>query len=158
MMKNLNYKINFLCATVFFFFMGGNAIAQKNYTFYALDNTAQSHYLNPAFKPSANVYVSFPLIPMQSFGVSNSGFNMSHLLQKRSQDDSLQLSPDQVINKLGKRNFITIESYNEIFAFGFRVKKNYFQPIKRKFYLHQGFISTGSGRKWKVIFRGTSKF
>ena len=125
-MNNSNFKYNFLWATVIFFFIGGSAIAQKNYTFYALDNTAQSHFLNPAFKPAAKVYVSFPLIPMQSFGVSNSGFNLSHVLQKRSQDDSLQLTPDKVIGKMGKRNFMTVESYNQIFAFGFRVKKNYF--------------------------------
>ncbi len=125
-MKNLNITRNFLWAMLIFFHIGGSTFAQKNYTFYALDNTAQSHYLNPAFKPSANVYVSFPLIPMQSFGVSNSGFNLNHLLHKRAHDDSLQFDPAQVVSKLGKRNFLTFESYNELFAFGFRVKKNYF--------------------------------
>lgn len=125
-MKNFNFKIYFLLAVVFSLFIETTSFAQKNYTFYALDNTAQSHYLNPAFKPSANVYVSFPLIPMQSFGVSNSGFNLNHLLQKRSQDDSLQLAPEKVVSKLGKVNYLTFESYNELFAFGFRVKKNYF--------------------------------
>ena len=99
-MKNLNYNMNFLWATILFLVIGGNSFAQKNYTFYALDNTAQSHYLNPAFKPSANVYVSFPLIPMQSFGASNSGFNVNHILHKRSQDDSLQLDPEKVVSKL----------------------------------------------------------
>ena len=124
-MKNLNFNINLLWAMLVFLCIGGSTFAQRNYTFYALDNTAQSHYLNPAFKPSANVYVSFPLIPMQSVGVSNSGFNLNHLLHKRAQDDSLEFDPAKVVSKLGKRNFLTVESYNEIFAFGFRVKKNY---------------------------------
>ena len=121
-----NYNMNFIWTAILFLFIGGNAIAQRNYTFYALDNTAQSHYLNPSFKPDAKVFVSFPLIPMQSFGASNSGFNMSHLLKDRAQDDSLQLDAAGVIGKLGKKNYMIVESYNEIFAFGFRVKKNYF--------------------------------
>lgn len=140
-MNHLKFKNNFLWALILFLFIGGNTNAQKNFTFYALDNTAQSHYLNPAFKPSANVYVSFPLIPMQSFGVSNSGFNLNHALRTRTQDDSLQLDPDGVVSKLAKRNFLTVESYNELFAFGFRVKKNYFSfGITNR--LHANFIYT----------------
>lgn len=125
-MKKLDLNNSFLWITLLFICIGGTTFAQKNYTFYALDNTAQSHYLNPAFKPSAKIYVSFPLIPTQSFGASNSGFNLSDLLTERAQDDSLQLDPDQALSKMKDKNFMTVESYNEIFAFGIRVKKNYF--------------------------------
>lgn len=99
--------------------------AQKNYTMYSLNQTAQSHYLNPAFSPRANVFVSLPL-GMQSFGVSHSGFTLNHLLQTRSQDDSLVFNPGNAIDKMGKMNYMTVESYNEIIGFGFRVKENYF--------------------------------
>lgn len=106
--------------------ISGEVFAQSNYTYYAFDKTAQAHYLNPAFKPSAKVYLSFPLLPSQNFGVSNSGFTLNDLLVKRPQDDSLQISPENAISKMSDKNFLTFESYNEIFAFGIRLKKNYF--------------------------------
>ncbi|RYM34090.1 hypothetical protein ERX46_09020 [Brumimicrobium glaciale] len=125
-MKNLDLNINFLWITIIALFIGGNAIAQKNYTFYALENTAQSHYFNPAFKPSAKVSVSIPGLSMHSFGASNSGFNLSNLFNERPQDDSLQIDPQKALSKMKDKNFLTFESYNEIFAFGIKVNKNYF--------------------------------
>lgn len=123
-MKKLN--INFLWITFLTLFIAGNSIAQKNYTFYALENTAQSHYLNPSFKPSAKISVSIPGISMHSFGASNSGFNLSDLLSERPQDDSLQIDPEKAISRMKDENHLTFESYNEIFAFGIRLNKNYF--------------------------------
>src|SRR5690554_4861495 len=98
-MKNVNLNQKFLWIAILLLFIGENTIAQKNFIFYALENTAQSHYLNPAFKPSAKVFVSaFPIIPTQSFGMSNSGFKLSDLLSERPQDDSLQIDPDKAIS------------------------------------------------------------
>ena len=125
-MKILKHNLISFILTALLLFLGGKTFAQGNYTFYSLDKTAQSHYLNPAFKPSANVYVSFPLLPSQNFGASNSGFALSDLLIERAQDDSLQLSPSNAIDKMRDKNFLTFESYNEIFALGIRTKKNYF--------------------------------
>lgn len=102
-----------------------NALAQRNYTMYGLSHLGQAHYLNPAFTPDANIYISLPL-GMQSFGVSNSGFNLRHLLHSRPQDDSLVFDAARAVDKMGKRNFLTAESYNELLAFGFRIKDNYF--------------------------------
>jgi hypothetical protein len=121
-----NFKMNFILVNIFFLFIGGFTFAQKNQTFYALDNTAQSHYLNPAFRPKSKLFISFLVLPVQSFGVSNSGFNLNDMLSKRSQDDSLQLDPDKAIKKMKKLNYLTLESYNEIFAFGIRKEKSYF--------------------------------
>lgn len=103
----------------------GNLTAQKNFSLYSLNETAQAHYLNPAFKPNAKIYISLPL-GMQSFGASNSGFNVNHLLQTRAQDDSLVFDPGNAIDKMSKKNFLTVETYNEIVGFGFAVKDNYF--------------------------------
>lgn len=104
---------------------GQDLSAQKNYTFYSLNQAPQSHYLNPAFRPNANVFVSLPL-GMQSFGVSNSGFHLKHLLHGRAQDDSLVFDPGKAIDKMANKNYLTFESQNEILGFGFAVKKNYF--------------------------------
>lgn len=125
-MKNLEIKNNFLWATILFVFIGGTISAQRNYTSYALENTPQSHIFNPAFKPSSKIFISIPGLSMHSIGVSNSGFTLSDLLSERPQDDSLQIDPENAISKMKEHNFLTMESYNEIFAFGIRVKKNYF--------------------------------
>lgn len=107
---------------------------QTNFTLYNLNETAQAHYLNPAFRTKAKVYVSFP-IGIQSFGVSNSGFKLNDLLQTRPQDDSLVLNPAMTISKMAKRNYLNVESYNEIFAFAFGVKDNYFSfGVTNKFH------------------------
>lgn len=99
--------------------------SQRNFSLYQLNTTAQSHYFNPAFKPNANVYVSIPF-GMQSFGVSHSGFTFNDLLQPRPKDDSLEFTPSVAIDKMGKLNYISVDLHNELFGFGFRVKKNYF--------------------------------
>lgn len=108
--------------------------SQTNFTLYNLNETAQAHYLNPAFRTKAKVYVSFPL-GYQSFGVSNSGFTLNHLLQTRAQDDSLVLNPGLTISKMAKLNYLNGESTNEIFAFAFGVKDNYFSfGVANKFH------------------------
>lgn len=107
---------------------------QTNFTLYNLNETAQAHYLNPAFRTKAKVYVSFP-IGIQSFGVSHSGFKLNDLLQSRPQDDSLVLNPAMTISKMAKRNYLNVETYNEIFAFAFGVKDNYFSfGVTNKFH------------------------
>lgn len=124
--KIISLKIQLNFAVMLTFLLAAPALmAQKNFTMYNLNETAQSHYLNPAFRPKAKVFISLP-IAMQSFGVSNSGFNVNHLLKTRSQDDSLVFRPDIAISKMGKLNFMTAETYNEILGFGFMVKDNYF--------------------------------
>jgi hypothetical protein len=109
--------ISFLC-------LGSFAYSQRNFSLYNLDNTPQAHYLNPAFRPGANFYISIPL-GMQSFGVSHSGFTVNDLLQTRSYDDSLELRPDIAIEKMAKVNHINVEAQNELFGMGIRFKKNY---------------------------------
>lgn len=116
------FKYIFLLAVVF---VTSELTAQKNYTLYALNETSQAHYLNPAFKPKARFSIGLPL-GMQSVGVSNSGFNLNHLLQTRAQDDSLVFNAGNAISKMAKLNYFTVETYNEILGFGFTLNKSYF--------------------------------
>jgi hypothetical protein len=104
---------------------GTTVSAQRDFTLYSLSGTPQAHYINPAFRPTAKVFISLPL-GMQSFSVTNSGFTLNQLLQKRSQDDSLEFNPSNAIDKMAKLNYLTVESHNEILGFGFALKKNYF--------------------------------
>lgn len=102
-----------------------DGFGQRNFTLYHLEGTPQSHYLNPSFKPSSNVYISLPL-GMQSIGVSHSGFALKHLFVERSQDDSLVLYPANAVSKMADINHVNLDLQNEIFGLGFRMgKKNY---------------------------------
>jgi hypothetical protein len=118
----MKYKYIILVLTLLF---SSNIDAQKNFTLYGLNETAQAHYLNPAFKTKAKFYLSLP-VAYQSFGVSNSGFKLNDLFQTRATDDSLVLNPNNALNKMAKLNFLTAEMHNEILAFGFKSKENYF--------------------------------
>ena len=118
----MNLRYIFL---LFVSLVSSNIEAQKNFTLYGLNETAQAHYLNPAFKTKAKFYLSLP-VGYQSFGVSNSGFKLNDLLQTRASDDSLVLNPTNAVNKMAKLNFFTAESHNEILAFGFNRKDNYY--------------------------------
>jgi len=99
--------------------------AQRDFTLYSLDGAPQAHYLNPAFRPKAKVFISLPL-GLQSFSASNSGFTLNQLLKTRTQDDSLEFDPAGAISKMAKINYLTFESHNELLGFGFALKDNYF--------------------------------
>ena len=108
--------------TIFFF---NNIIySQKNFTLYSLNETSQAINLNPGFKQKNRFYISVPL-GMQSFSLAHSGFTLNNLIETRPQDDSLTLNPGKAIAKMAKTNFINVETYNEIFGLGFKIKKGY---------------------------------
>ncbi len=120
--------MNFIFKTLVIVLLGSSTLplsAQRNFTLYHLEGTPQTHIMNPSFRPSSTVNVSFPL-GMQSVGVSHSGFAINDLLHERPQDDSLEIRPREAIDAMRDLNHINIDMMNEIFGFGFRIKQNYF--------------------------------
>lgn len=115
----------YFCLLSLFTLLSLPLTAQKDFTFYSLESTPQSHYVNPAFKPKANLYLGIPFLGKNSFGASNSGFNLNQLFTERAQDDSLVLDPQNALSKMQDRNFLTFDAHNSLLAFGFRWKKNY---------------------------------
>ena len=126
-MKFIKIKNNyaFLLLIVSVVFMQNKAFSQKNFTLYHLNETAQSNYLNPGFKQKNRVYISLP-IGMQNISLVNSGFKISDLIETRIQDDSLNLTAALAVSKMKPINYINLEMSNELFGFGFRVKKSFF--------------------------------
>jgi len=99
--------------------------SQKNFTMYHLSGTSQANYLNPGFKQKNRLYISLP-IGMQSISAVHTGFRLSDLIQTRPQDDSLNLTPRLAIAKMSPTNYVNLEMSNELFGFGFKLKKSYF--------------------------------
>ena len=119
-------KKNFTLLLVFLFaFLSNGVFSQKNFTAYHIGSIPQANYLNPGFKNNNRFYLTLPL-GMQNVSVFNSGFKLNDLIQTRTQDDSLTLSPKLAIQNMAKLNYLNVEMSNELFGFGFKAKKNYF--------------------------------
>lgn len=108
-----------------FLFTNFQLFSQGNFSLYQLNTTAQSHYVNPVYKPNANFYISLPL-GMQSIYAFNNGFTLNNLIHERAQDDSLEIRPADAIAKMAAVNRVGVNLQNELLGFGFRVKKSYF--------------------------------
>jgi len=106
-------------------FFGLNIKAQNDVSIHLMQIVPQSVYTNPSFCPQAKVYVGFPALSSIYFGLSHSGFAYRDLVKKRS-DDSLYLDVDNMLEKMGKRNFLSFNLNYELMGFGFKIKKNYF--------------------------------
>lgn len=119
------YTIKFIaiCLIVVGSVFNSALYSQKIFTLYGLNDAPQAMNLNPGFKTKHRIYISLPS-GMQHFGVNNTGFRLNDALEKRA-DDSLVINPALAVNKMAEVNNINIESYNEIFAFGIRLGKNY---------------------------------
>lgn len=99
--------------------------AQNDVSIHLLQIVPQSCYTNPSFSPQAKVYVGLPAFSSIYFGLSHSGFAYRDLVKKRA-DDSLYLDFNNMLEKMGKSNYLSLNYNHELLAFGFRVKKNYF--------------------------------
>ena len=126
-MKFIKLKNNytFLLLIISVVCIQNKVFSQKNFTLYHLNETAQSNYLNPGFKQKNRVYISLP-IGMQNISLMNSGFKLSDLIQTRVQDDSLNLTASLAVSKMKPINYLNLEMSNELFGFGFRIKKSFF--------------------------------
>ncbi|NVO03381.1 MAG: hypothetical protein HXX09_11840, partial [Bacteroidetes bacterium] len=102
------------------------AFAQLDYTIHLMQGVPQSVYTNPSFVPQCKWYIGFPALSSINLGVSNSGFTFNDAIHHRSQDDSLMIDPNNVLDKMGKRNYTSFELNEELLAFGFKFKKIYF--------------------------------
>jgi hypothetical protein len=100
--------------------------AQQDLTLYNMEMVPQRMYQNPALKLYSTVNIGLPLISSQYVNVVNSGFKYSHLIRQRA-DDSLYVDMDNMIKKLGKKNYVMASVQPDLISFGFQVKKkNYF--------------------------------
>jgi len=123
-LKSINKKSQGLFLFLFATFATVATQAQKDFFLYGFDDLAQSQYVNPAFKPSSRIFVAMPALNT-SLGLSHSGFQLNHLLQTRSQDDSLELRPADALAKMKDLNNLTFDMRNELFSFGFATKKSF---------------------------------
>lgn len=86
----------------------------------------QSHYSNPGIQPLPGFYLGIPGVSSIYFGFNHSGFSPQDLIKRNPVTDKLYIDDQSMLNKLNKRNFLSLDYQHEILAFGFRSKKDYF--------------------------------
>ena len=102
--------------------------AQRNITLSTL-RTPFSYRVNPAIMPESKFFISLiPLLGTQNFQVTNRIASINEaLVPDPNRGDSLVInSSDDFFKGMGKKTYIGVDMTNQIFAFGFKVKKNYF--------------------------------
>lgn len=91
-----------------------------------------SNYYNPALYTPYNGYVSFPVLSNVNLSFQNSGFKYKNLFRLGDDGTPHTLTLNNFVNKLSKKNnIITFNLNEELFGFGFRVKKLFFSVSQR---------------------------
>lgn len=101
------------------------SFAQPNQMFGYLTRVPQSTYLNPSSSPDFKWYIGSPGLSAFQFNVSNNLFSLRNVFKVDSYD-SVTVDFNQFVDNLRKRNYLEMQLQEEVLAFGFKAKKNYF--------------------------------
>ncbi len=103
--------------------------AQQVNTLYFLENSPHRHYINPAFTPMSNMYLSLPVIGYTSFWAGNNSLMMSDVIYNRNGQTVLFMHPEygnipQFLNTLKPNLLADVDAQINLLSFGWRFKKN----------------------------------
>ncbi len=117
-----NFKVLFILLVI-----SCNLFAQRNVTLADL-KTPYTYRVNPAVMPESKFFISFlPLLGTQNFQLTNRIAAINQVFVPNATGDSLVLNnSESFYDRMGKKTYLGLEMTNQIFAFGFKVKKNYF--------------------------------
>lgn len=100
--------------------------AQQINTLYFLENTPIRNYLNPAFIPVTQTYVSLPIIGYSEFNIGNNSLTISDLVYKKNNQTITFLNPtgniDKFYSKLNPTTVFRTDLQTTIVGFGFKHK------------------------------------
>jgi hypothetical protein len=124
-MKKHSSKIIYILVICLYTFLGSKSFAQKE-ILYFLREAPQVTQFNPAITPNNNFYFSL-LLGRTDIGIHTSGFSYHDLIHKHPiYNDSLQLDLENFRNTLSDNNFVSFNYDMDLFGFGFKSGKNYF--------------------------------
>jgi outer membrane protein OmpA-like peptidoglycan-associated protein len=92
--------------------------AQADLTLYNMNWIPQSMYQNPALTPPTRVNIGLPGISSIYGQAGNTGFAWKNLFMLEG--DSLVATPDVMLEKLGKKNFMMGNANLDLLSFGFK--------------------------------------
>lgn len=112
-----------LLLSIFGLFLVLGSYAQKDLTLYSMDNLFQKRYLNPAIQPKSKLHIGLPVLSSVSLAVSNTGFNIGHLLSFNGETE--KVNTQELIGELDDINTLGVDLNIDAFSLGFGVGKNY---------------------------------
>ncbi len=127
-MKKALYKTIFISL---FTVLTTSVYGQQVNSQYFLENVPTRHYLNPAFQPTSNVYVSLPGLGYTQFGFSNNSLSLKDVIYKDANGNPiLFLNPnggnkDKFYRKLRKNTIFRTDLQMNLLGFGFRTNDAY---------------------------------
>lgn len=109
------------------------ALAQYDLTIYPMQSIPQSNYNNPALVPDCKIHIGclpigLPVLPSLYFGISNSGFAYNNAVRKVRADSSY-IDLGNVIDKMGKKNYLATRMQMELLSFGFKIKRTHYVSL-----------------------------
>jgi len=124
-------KIIFILISVFFALqlMQKPVNAQDGNTIYFMNNIPQSNYSNPASLPNCKFYLGVPAMSSFGFNFENGSFSYNDIFSRRKLNppyDSLYIDKDKMLGALSENNKLSYDISEQLFAMGFRVRRNYF--------------------------------
>jgi outer membrane protein OmpA-like peptidoglycan-associated protein len=100
------------------------AKAQQNLTLYNMPMVQQSQYANPAIRPEARLNIgALPGLTSNYLNFANSGFTLSQVV--REENGKTKIDLNNMLNKLGKKNILSLTGEVDLLSFGFKQKQNY---------------------------------
>ncbi|MFH0894544.1 MAG: DUF5723 family protein [Bacteroidota bacterium] len=104
------------------------SFAQWDMGVHFMQTLHQSNYINPALIPECKMYISIPALSSINVNASNSSFN-AHDILRRHDNDSIYILENfvrMVDNKLGKRNYTSVNANIELLSFALRTERFFY--------------------------------
>jgi len=101
-----------------------NPVFSQGITRHFMTNLPQSLHTNPYLFPTYRYSIGFPLSG-QWYWETKTNISLNTLISK-IENGTLYISPDDIISKLDKVNFVNNEFNLELFSTSFRIKNNFF--------------------------------
>jgi hypothetical protein len=122
-------KTSKLYVFLFFFLLQFSLNAQQVNTLYFMRDIPVRHYLNPAFQPTNDFYISLPVIGFTQFDLGNNSLSIKDLIYKVNGQTILFLNPagnvDQFYNRLKINTVLRTDLQTNLLSFGFRHNLSY---------------------------------
>lgn len=109
-----------------------SSMGQETNTMYFMPRIPQMSFMNPAFQPECNFYLSFPGISEVNMNLGNNTLAYSDVIFQSPVSDSLitflhpEANTSSFLNRLNPSNSLFTEFSTNLFGFGFRSGNGYF--------------------------------
>ena len=113
-----------------------NMYAQQDMTIFNMQAIPQSNYSNPAMMPAMKWHLGFPALSSIYIDAGHTGFNAHHFMNIAT-GDSVEVNLQDLIDKMGKHNYVNLNNSIELLSFGFKIKDKHYVNFaaSNKFYM-----------------------